>query len=136
MTDPIADSTDKDASDGAEPNGYSEEEDFTFTPEELVDWVEGLVAMLESVDRSQNQYWCSQWWNHPEAVDRFRALYEQWLEAQANGGMSSWWIDHFDRHTTVLFARRGPFGECGTTHVHKTARRVLATEQPPHNWGW
>jgi hypothetical protein len=73
------------------------------TPEELVDWVEGLVAMLESVDRSQNQYWCVQWWNHPEAVDRLRGLYEQWLEAQANGGMSSWWIDHFDRHATVLF---------------------------------
>jgi hypothetical protein len=40
--------------------------------------------MLESVDRSQNQSWCSQWWNHTEAVDRFRGLYEQWLEAQVN----------------------------------------------------
>ncbi|MHA7287677.1 DUF4913 domain-containing protein [Arthrobacter sp. MDT3-44] len=120
-----------------EPNGYDDGgEDFAFTPEELVDWVEGLVAMLESVDRSQNQYWCSQWWNHPEAVDRFRGLYEQWLEAQANGGMSSWWIDHFDRHATVLFARRGPFGECGTSHTKKTARRILATEQPPTAWAW
>ncbi|MHA7240127.1 DUF4913 domain-containing protein [Arthrobacter sp. TMS1-12-1] len=45
--------------------------------------------MLESMERSQNQYWCSQWCNHPEAVDRFRGLCEQWLDAQANGGMSS-----------------------------------------------
>ncbi|WP_461171117.1 DUF4913 domain-containing protein [Arthrobacter sp. Z1-15] len=60
-----------------------------------------------------------------------RGLYEQWLEAQASGRMSSWWIDHYDRHATVLFAKRGPFDECGTTHVGMTARRVLATEQPP-----
>ena len=124
------------AADGTEPNGQNGGEDFAFTPEELVDWVEVLVGMLESVDRSQNQYWCSQWWNHPEAVDRLRALYEQWLEAQANGGMSSWWIDHFDRHATVLFAKRGPFGECGTAHVKRTARRILSAEQPASTWGW
>ena len=65
MTEP-----DTDPTSALEPNGYNDGgEDFVFTPEELVDWVEGLVAMLESVDRSQNQYWCAQWWNHPEAVD-------------------------------------------------------------------
>ncbi|THJ65637.1 DUF4913 domain-containing protein [Arthrobacter echini] len=121
---------------GTEPNGQDDGEDLAYTPEDLVDWVESLVAILESVDRSQNQYWCFQWWNHPEAVDRLRALYEQWLGAQAEGGMSSWWIDHFDRHATILFAKRGPFGECGTTHTEKTARRILGTEQPPMNWSW
>lgn len=110
--------------------------DFTCTPEELVDWVEGLVALLESVDRSQGMSWCSQWWKHLEAIERFRALFEKWLEAQKEGGMSSWWIDHFDRHATVLFAKRGPFGECGTKHVERTTRRILATEQPPHGWSW
>ncbi|MBG6226601.1 hypothetical protein IWX63_003200 [Arthrobacter sp. CAN_A2] len=124
------------ASNGAEPNGYEEAEDFTFTPEELVDWVESLVTMLESVDKSQNQFWCSQWWRHPEAVDRFRALYEQWLGAQAEGGMSSWWIDHYDRHASVLFTKRGPFGECGTKHMEKTARRILTTDHPPPSWAW
>ncbi|WP_394253003.1 DUF4913 domain-containing protein [Arthrobacter pityocampae] len=135
MTDPL-----EHARNGVEPNGYQgsgdEDEGFAFTSHELVDWVESLAAMLESVDRSQNQYWCSQWWKHPEAVDRFRGLYEQWLEAQANGGMSSWWIDHYDRHATTLFTKRGPFGECGTTHTEKTARRILATEQPPQGWHW
>lgn len=124
-----------DSAESIEPNGYRGE-DFVFTPEELVDWVEGLVAMLESVDRSQNQYWCAQWWNHSEAVDRLRGLYEQWLEAQAEGGMSSWWIDHYDRQATILFAKRGPFGECGTTHARKTARRILTTQRPPDGWKW
>lgn len=108
----------------------------TFTPADLVDWVERLASLLESVDKSQNLFWCSQWWNHPEAVDRLKALYEHWLDTQASGGMSSWWVDHFDRHAVILFSKRGPFGECGTKHVGKGVRRVLATEQPPANWSW
>ncbi|WP_082177219.1 DUF4913 domain-containing protein [Arthrobacter sp. RIT-PI-e] len=106
------------------------------TPADLVEWVSYLVSRVESVDRSSGQHWCSQWWNHPEAIDRFRALHERWLEAQADGGMSSWWVDHFDRHASVLFSKRGPFGECGTTHVVSTTRRILATEQPPNGWSW
>ena len=58
-----------------------------FTPEDLVDWVEHLVATLESVDKSVGMSWCPQWWNHPEAVERFRALFEKWAEAQKDGGM-------------------------------------------------
>lgn len=120
---------------GSTPNPRRKNDGAEFTPEDLIDWVEGLAAVLESVDRAQNQYWCSQWWNHPEAVDRFKGMYDQWLEAQAHGGMSSWWVDHFDRHALVLFAKRGPFGECGSTsHVEKSARRTLATEQPPAGW--
>ena len=43
------------------------------TQEEFVTWVEGLVSQLESVDRSANMHWCSQWWAHTEAVDRLTA---------------------------------------------------------------
>lgn len=125
-----------DALTGSSPNPRQESDRAEFTPGDLVDWVEGLAAVLESVDRAQNQYWCSQWWKHPEAVDRLRGMYDQWLEAQAHGGMSSWWVDHFDRHALVLFAKRGPFGECGTSHVEKTARRTLAAESPPSDWNW
>ena len=112
------------------------DDDFTFTPEELVDWVEGLVSILESVDKSTGMAWCSQWWAHPEAVERFRALMEKWLEVQKKGGISSWWTDHFDRHAAVLFAKRGPFGECGTKHAEKGLRRILTTEHPPSDWSW
>ena len=106
------------------------------TPADLVEWVEHIVSRLESVDRSSGQHWCSQWWNHPEAVDRLRALHERWLEAQADGAMSNWWVGHFDSHASILFAKRGPFGECGTTHVAKTSRRILTAEQPPSGWSW
>ena len=106
------------------------------TQEEFVTWVEGMVSRLESVDRSANMHWCPQWWAHTEAVDRFKSLYEEWLACQAGGGMSAWWTNHFDRHAAVLFTKRGPFGECGTSHVEKSFRRTLACEQPPTDWSW
>ena len=113
-----------------------ESEESEITPEMLVDWVEHLASLLESVDKSSNQFWCTQWWKHSEAVERLKALHEHFLDAQASGGMSSWWVDHFDRHAAVLFAKRGPFGECGTGHAEKTTRRILATEHPPTDWAW
>jgi hypothetical protein len=36
---------------GTKPNGQGGGEEFTYIPKDLVDWVESLVAMLESVDR-------------------------------------------------------------------------------------
>lgn len=106
------------------------------TQEEFVEWVERLMARVESVDMDQAMRWCPQWWAHTEAVDRFRALYEEWIGCQANGGMSSWWTNHFDRHAAVLFTKRGPFGDCGTSHVEKGFRRTLACEHPPTGWSW
>ena len=104
--------------------------------EDFIGWVEDMMADVESVDRSANMHWCSQWWAHPEAIKRLKALYEEWLARQAEGGMSSWWTDHFDRHAAVLFAKRGPFGECGVSHVERGMRRTLDCEQPPAGWSW
>ena len=106
------------------------------TQEEFVEWVERLMARVESVDMDQAMRWCPQWWAHTEAVDRFKALYEEWIVSQANGGMSSWWVNHFDRHAAVLFTKSGPFGDCGTSHVEKGFRRTLACEHPPADWSW
>lgn len=104
--------------------------------DDFIAWVEDTMADLESVDRSANMHWCSQWWAHPEATQRLKALYEEWLDRQTNGGMSSWWVDHFDRHASVLFAKNGPFGECSVSHVERGARRTLECEQPPADWTW
>ena len=128
--------TESDGSAVPSEKGSEESEEFAFTPDELVDWVERLFAMIESVDRSQGASWCPQWWNHPEAIDRSKSLYDRWLQADKDQAMSSWWVDHFDRHAAVLFAKRGPFGGCGTKHVPKTERKILTTELPPAEWSW
>lgn len=104
------------------------------TREELAAWVEGLLSQVESVDLSANMHWCSQWWAHTEAVERFSALHAQWLVARDENTMSAWWVSHFDAHAKVLFSVRGPFGECGTSHTDKGFRRTLACEQPPAEW--
>lgn len=106
------------------------------TVEAFVEWVEATMAEIESVDRSANMHWCSKWWAHPEAMKRLRALHEEWLLRLVDGGMSSWWTDHFDAHAKVLFARSGPFGECATSHTERGARRTLGCEHPPGNWSW
>ncbi len=106
------------------------------TQREFVTWVEEFVSRLESVDRSSNRHWCPQWWAHTEAVDRLSALHTQWLMASEENSLSSWWVDHFDRHASILFSPHGPFGGCGTKHVEKGIRRTLATEQPPAEWTW
>ncbi|MEX5271537.1 DUF4913 domain-containing protein [Kocuria sabuli] len=104
------------------------------TREEFAGWVEGLLAQVESVDLSANMHWCSQWWAHPEAVERLSALHAQWILARQENTMSSWWVNHFDAHATVLFSVRGPFAECGTSHVEKGYRRTLVCEPPSAEW--
>ncbi|GGG59835.1 hypothetical protein GCM10011374_23320 [Kocuria dechangensis] len=106
------------------------------TQEEFVAWVQEFLSRLESVDRSSNRHWCPQWWAHTEAVDRLATLHAQWLVAMEENSMSSWWVDHFDRHAAVLFSPHGPFGDCGTAHVAKGARRTLTTQRPPAEWSW
>jgi len=39
----------------------------------FVMWVELMIHDLESVP-DENQYWCTEWWQHPEAVSRLSAL--------------------------------------------------------------
>ena len=77
----------------------------------------------------------SWWWDHPEAVDRLRALHLQQLVAMPTkddpaGSLSSWWVDHWDRHAVVLFGRTGPFGQCRDGHVR---REPLELDTPPED---
>ncbi|PZP28127.1 MAG: DUF4913 domain-containing protein [Kocuria rhizophila] len=103
---------------------------------DFVEWVEVTVQNLESVTLDENMHWCSKWWDHPEAVDRLFALYMHQLACAPSsedpfGAMSSWWVDHWDRHATTLFAKSGPFGECRRAHQK---RDPIPTEYPPNEW--
>lgn len=118
-----------------------EGEEITDTEEEvsardaLVSWVESTLARIESLS-TKELAWCPQWWDHPEAVDRFSALHRQYVECLAEGSLSSWWVDHWDRHAPQLFARDGIFEQCRAAG-HKTnseRTRLLSTEMPPADW--
>jgi hypothetical protein len=79
--------------------------------------------------------WCPQWWDHPEAVQRIEAMWRAWevLRLNAGTGMSTWWVDHADRHLALLCNPDiGPFGHCHTTHGRDIA--PLTTTQVPEDY--
>lgn len=88
--------------------------------EPVVQWVEQLVAYVESPSR-EDSAWCPSWTEHPEAVWRFTALHQAFVLASVDADLSSWWVNHFDRHAPMLFGQRGIFETC-TTNGHVVDR--------------
>lgn len=82
---------------------------------EVVAWVDRLTRHLES-QVGDDSMWCPQWQEHPEAVWRFTALHREFEIAFQDDTMSSWWVNHFDRHAPALFGVDGIFRSCRTMH--------------------
>lgn len=87
------------------------------------------IALGREVERrlGRGLRWCPQWQRHPEAVARVTALWLAWEEMGVSGdsGLSSWWLDHADRHLARLMdGEHGPFGNCSPEHGH-------ASDGPP-----
>lgn len=85
-------------------------------PSEAVEqWVGKLVALIESQPRN-DATWCPSWAEHPEAVWRFTALHQAFVLAHVEADLSSWWVNHFDRHALALFGPSGIFEACKSGH--------------------
>ena len=100
----------------------------------FLDW---LAAHLDAVEvvGSRPTPWCNQWWLHPEVVARFKALWQASMQAEASvmdgdaGAVSSWWINHWDRHAAIIFDKsNGPFRDCDPEqgHLHRRKDKVAA----------
>nr|QJS06347.1 hypothetical protein [Cryobacterium sp.] len=104
-----------------------------------------MVAHLDVVEvvGTKPTPWCSQWWLHPEVVARFKALWNASMQAEASvmdgdaGAMSSWWINHWDRHAAVIFDKAsGPFRDCDPEQGHFHRRKdndaaIIPLSMPP-----
>lgn len=100
----------------------------------FVHWVRERLHRFESHDDRTGE-WCPQWWNHPEAVDRFHALWLAYMAAEAEGELSGWWVNHWDRHFSFLFSKSGVFSQCaGGQHKEFAERRQLTNDKPPADW--
>ncbi|MEQ4568505.1 DUF4913 domain-containing protein [Paenarthrobacter sp. CAP02] len=68
--------------------------------------------------------WCRQWWNHESVMMRLTALWQAYEVAYAEGGgaVSTWMLDHADRHFDRIMAEGGPLSECRSDHGHKMTR--------------
>lgn len=101
------------AGDGAEevenhfPNVYVFVQDF-------------LVKVHARPVRAQLSWrWCSQWWNHPEALSRLEALWKAFevLRRDPGTGAATWWRDYADPTMAALSDAGGTFAKCSdATH--------------------
>ncbi len=120
----------------AEPDADSEDPGaaaptpFDFTV--LYTWVHIHVATIteRKVSKGSSESgtavrWCTQWYEHDDAITRLEALRRAWEEhvVQPGAAMSSWYLHHFDPHIGVLTAAGGPFWQCSPGH-HQPARVI------------
>lgn len=96
---------------------------------EFLAWVETILPRIESP--SENGIWCTQWWDHPEVVDRLDALHLAWLSAAKDNELSNWWVVHWDHHWPRLTSRDGPFRECRDGTHQRKDRKWTKLYRPP-----
>ena len=106
-------------------------------------WVAQHLGTVENLRNQGRVVWCPTWWEHPEVVSRLRALWGAHVAALTDENprdRSSWWVDHWDRHASVLFDDlAGPFRQCTPSeHLGKrlgpTDEDHLAYVAPPATW--
>jgi hypothetical protein len=68
--------------------------------------------------------WCNQWWNHESVMMRMIALWQGYEAAYAEGGgaVSTWMLDHADRHFDRIMAAGGPLSKCKSDHGDQMVR--------------
>lgn len=68
--------------------------------------------------------WCRRWWNHQSVMMRLTALWQGYEVAYAEGGgaVSTWMLDHADRHFDRIMADGGPLSECRSDHGNQMVR--------------
>lgn len=119
-------------------------EDVVDVRQMFLDWLTSHLSTVEVVGTKPTP-WCDQWWLHPEVVARFKALWHASMQADASvmdgdaGAVSSWWINHWDRHAVVIFDKtNGPFRDCDPDQGHFHRRKngtvkIVPASMPPDN---
>ncbi|MGO4785174.1 DUF4913 domain-containing protein [Cryobacterium sp. W22_MBD10_FK3] len=113
---------------------YDDQSDGEETPVDVrqmfLDWLATHLSTVETTGTKPTP-WCTEWWLHPEVVARFKALWQASMQADASlmdgdaGAVSSWWINHWDRHAVIIFDRsNGPFRDCDPEQGHFHRRKV------------
>jgi hypothetical protein len=108
------------------------------TPEpvfaDVLDWVECHFLPVYRRPLGGEYRWCSQWWQHPEAITRLTALWQSWeaMRVQPGTGTASWLRDHLDHQLPLLMGRAGPFAQCSPgEHIQM---RAAPADSPPPDW--
>lgn len=130
-----------DADDESAVDEDEEPEEVVDVRAQFLDWVMEHFSVVEVVGSKERVRWCDRWYDHPEAVARLYALWTARVQADQDdlGAVSSWWINHWDRHAAILFdPQSGPFRFCDRTRGHladsKERGHVVPMSIPPAEW--
>ncbi|MFJ5301719.1 DUF4913 domain-containing protein [Streptomyces sp. NPDC088350] len=95
---------------------YLEDDGYNAELQKLTSWVRYLIMPYYGRERSSDAPWCSRWWEHPEAVGRFHALWMAWDDLTGWDtdltGPSVWHRDHLGPVLRALRHPAGPFAGC------------------------
>lgn len=101
-------------------------------PAELIDWVEGVLQdyLTGSVGPLKGARWCARWSEHPDALHRLAAIYDQWTLMRLGGKQAptlhTFVRDVLDYHMPYLTSREfGVLGRCDMSG-HEPHQRVDA----------
>ena len=108
---------DVEATESAEPKHRDVYEFFERTYSPYYELADARISALKR--DSPLMSWCDQWWVHRSVVARLVAAWYAWEDAYTAGGgaMSSWILEHADRHYEKIMAEDGPFRKCKSGHT-------------------
>lgn len=99
-------------------------EETTEEPLDFIAWVDSTLRIMEG-PANHSGVFCNQWWLHPEAMYRLKALYIQYCQAQEEDEVSGWWVYHWDAHRRALCDPEiGVFRDCSAGHDPGRSKRI------------
>jgi predicted DNA-binding transcriptional regulator AlpA len=101
-----------------QPKHVSVFEFFEKTYSAYYELYDGRLAVLQQNGKPV-MVWCQHWWLHKSVLGRVTAAWYAWEDSFTSGGgaMSSWILEHADRHFDRIMAEDGPFRKCKTEHT-------------------
>ena len=112
------------------------EDMYTFFSAELHPFYIRESPFLQEKDTEKRALaWCPLWWHHIEAVTRISALWHGWEKTRLESGaaLSTWILDHADRHMDRLHNPQGPFRYCSPKDGHtRKAIPFIVAEYPDY----
>lgn len=100
------------------------------------EFVEFQVAQVITRTINKEFCWCSEWWKHAEALQRFEHLWHSWEEARVSEEISmlDWWRE-FDYHFQMLTAANGTFRFCERgRHDTRASDEYLPIKETPEGF--
>lgn len=103
----------------------------------VAEFVEDYVASVYNRPiTNHGTHWCMQWWAHPEAVEKFTALWQTWEHYRVHEGPC--WLTKYSAYYWYPIMREvtgpeGPFHSCSPRQGHSEPEYPdgLPTEAAP-----